>query len=336
MQDCCADFPAIIPLLVDLNPIGADDSGVYARLDTAEERLVITWNQMSAFYQPNAEFTFQVSLYQDGIFEITTNGLPLPFVFDPDASPRTNPWMRGIVSGQGEPLHTNTDDLLTTAQAGRSTLLQDFYLAFRRYLHTFMLPLAIIVLGGSLLLSVAVPLMLRFSIIKPLESLTTGVRQMEAGDLTVVLPIQNEDEIGYLTGAFNAMADRLGDMVYNLEARVATRAAELSAQTEELDTTNSQLRAEIAWHKEAQAQILAQQRELATLDERARLSRELHDGLGQVLGYINVQAGAVHALLEQGQIEPALDNLGPLLRATHNAQTDLRHHLLGLRGYLYP
>ncbi|HSJ59453.1 MAG TPA: hypothetical protein VLC95_19870 [Anaerolineae bacterium] len=31
-------------------------------------------------------------------------GLPLPFIFDPDASPRDNPWLRGVVSGRRVPL----------------------------------------------------------------------------------------------------------------------------------------------------------------------------------------------------------------------------------------
>ncbi len=37
------------------------------------------------------------------------------------------------------------------------------------------------------------------------------MRRMEAGDLTVTLPVQNQDEIGYLTGAFNALVAQLGD-----------------------------------------------------------------------------------------------------------------------------
>jgi signal transduction histidine kinase/DNA-binding NarL/FixJ family response regulator len=327
MQAQFAGFPAIFPLLIDLNPNpqGAEDSGVYARLDAPAERLIITWNQLPAYYQPQAKFTFQVILYQNGVFEITTHGLPHAFVFDPDASPRAAPWMRGIVSGQGEPLHANADDLLATAQTGRFPLIQDYQLAFRRYLHSFMLPLALIVIGGSLFLSIGVPLLLRFSIVRPLESLAAGVSQMEAGDLTVNLPIKNEDEIGFLTNAFNTMAARLGELVTGLETQVNQRTSELVA-------ANRQLRAEMAAREQAQAQILEQQRALAVLDERARLSRELHDGLGQVLGYINVQTQAVQTLLDKEQIDPARLNLQQLTQASYEAQADLRRHLLGLRA----
>jgi signal transduction histidine kinase len=250
MQARSANIPTILPLMIDLDPdtqIG-EGGGVHARFDADAGRLIVTWDHLPAFSRPDAVFTFQVILYQDGVFEITYNGLPLPFVFDPDASPRDNPWVRGIVSGQGEPLHTNPGDLLTTAQTGGYPLLENYHLAFRRYLHALMLPLAMIVLGGSLLLMIGLPLLLRLSIVKPLESLTAGVRQIEAGDLTIELPIQNEDEIGYLTGAFNTMAARLGDLIQNLESLVAARTealhlinAEMAHQLQEIQARNEEL-----------------------------------------------------------------------------------------------
>ncbi len=63
--------------------------------------------------------------------------------------------------------------------------------------------------------------------------------------------------------------------------------------------------AKLAWYKfllllhdvteqrRAQAQILEQQGALATLQERERLARELHDGAGQVLGYVSLQTQAI-------------------------------------------
>ncbi len=250
MQACCAGVPAILPLMIDLDPDPPPGrgGGVYARVDADGGRLIVTWDHLPVFTRPEAVFTFQAVLYRDGAFDITYNGLPLPFVFDPDASPRDNPWVRGAVAGRGEPLHTNATDLLTTAQTGGYPLLENYQLAFRRYLHEFMLPLAAIVIGGSLLLSIVLPLLLRWSVVRPLESLTAGVRQIEAGDLTVELPIHSEDEIGYLTGAFNAMAARLGDLIHNLEARVAERTealhvvnAEMAHQLHEVQARNEEL-----------------------------------------------------------------------------------------------
>ncbi|MBU1660801.1 MAG: hybrid sensor histidine kinase/response regulator transcription factor, partial [Chloroflexi bacterium] len=92
------------------------------------------------------------------------------------------------------------------------------------------------------------------------------------------------------------------------------------------------LHAEMRALEAAQAEILKQGRELAALEERTRLSRELHDGLGQVLGYINVQTEAMKILLEKGQVPAAQTNLEQLAQASREAQVDLREHLLGLRA----
>ncbi len=45
---------------------------MYVRLDAPAERLIVTWNQLPAYYQPQATFTFQAILYRNGVFEITT------------------------------------------------------------------------------------------------------------------------------------------------------------------------------------------------------------------------------------------------------------------------
>ncbi len=76
--------------------------------------------------------------------------------------------------------------------------------------------------------------MLHFAIVSPLNVLSAGVRQMEAGDLDVKVAVQNQDEIGFLTGAFNEMAARLNELVAGLEDRVAERTSELTAANEQL------------------------------------------------------------------------------------------------------
>lgn len=245
-----ATFPAIMPLVMDLNPKPQDaqDSGLFAHFDNNAGQLIITWNQLPSYYYPESIFTFQVILYQDGVFDITYNGLPLPIIYNQDDSPRANPWMRGIVSGQGESLHSNTTGLLVTAQTGEGPLVENFHLTFRQYLHIFMLPLLGIVIGGCILLMVGLPLVLRFSILEPLSALRDGVQRMESGDLKVDLPIHHEDEIGYLTGAFNTLAARLDDLITGLEKRVAERTSALAIANQRLQeqlTTTENLRAKL-------------------------------------------------------------------------------------------
>lgn len=329
MQNHGAANPMLLPLLIDLDPDGGPTSGLYVRRETDPDRLIVTWNQMPALYHPDKIFTFQAVLYADGVFDFTYNGLPLPFIFSHDATPSANPWMRGVVPGNGVCLHLEERPLPQACDPNGFVLLENYQLAFRHYLDHFILPLARTVVGGSLALIIALPLMLHSSIIRPLTTLTDGARKMEAGDLTVEVPIQNEDELGYLTKAFNTMAVRLQKLVIGLEDQVATR-------TEELTRTNINLVAEMSALASAQTQILEQQRALAALEERAHLSRELHDGLGQVLSYINVQATALQDMLANGRAPAAEANLQQLAQAARAANAALRAHLLGLRQVQQP
>jgi PAS domain S-box-containing protein len=241
MQARCANLPAIFPLLIELDPNAG--GGLYARQEP--DRLIVTWDHLPALYRPEAIFTFQVVLYQDGVFDITYNGLPLPFRFDPDETPSANPWVRGVIPGRGECIHISQDDFSAPLQKGQRAIVQNYQLDFRRYLHEFILPLGWVVIGGSLLLLVGLPVLLHFSLVRPLDALSSGVRQMEAGDLNVQVPIQNQDEIGFLTGVFNHMASRLSELVTGLEERVAERTAELY-------DVNAKLKQEIAERRRAE------------------------------------------------------------------------------------
>ncbi|MCP4645012.1 MAG: PAS domain-containing protein, partial [bacterium] len=58
---------------------------------------------------------------------------------------------------------------------------------------------------------------------------------------------------------------------------------------------------DITEQRRAEEQVRQQQHELSAMEERERIGRELHDGLGQMMGYVNVQAQAALALLAQGR-----------------------------------
>ncbi len=273
LQTAAARVPTLYPLKISLYPNPAEEnSGLYIRCEP--ERLIVTWNRLLTFQ--SEMYTFQSILYADGSFEFTNDGLPQSILYSSDSTP----WLRGAVAGRGELLHElpvgveAPTDLVTLSRAGATPLLENHQLAFRRYLHTFMLPVAWVVFGGSLLILLLIPLLLRSTIAKPLEALTDGVRRMGAGEKHIALPVQTEDEIGFLTGAFNTMSNTIDDLVRNLETRVANR-------TRELDDANTTLRAEMIQREAAQNQLLQQQRMLATFEERQRLARDLHDSVSQ-------------------------------------------------------
>ena len=80
----------------------------------------------------------------------------------------------------------------------------------------------------------------------------------------------------------------------------------------------------------------ARLRELAVVDERERIARELHDGIAQVLGYVNTKSQAVDGHLEAGRIEEARAQLAELGSAARAVYVDVRESIIGLRGPIEP
>lgn len=86
----------------------------------------------------------------------------------------------------------------------------------------------------------------------------------------------------------------------------------------------------------AQAQLLEQQRALAMLHEREQLARELHDSLGQTLGYAGLQVEAASKLVQDGQAAKAVDQLNKLAGVLHDAHADVRNYILDLHSVPAP
>ncbi len=317
-----AGTPMILALLLDLDPT-ISAGGVFARQEA--DRLVITWDRLRAFRQPEAEYTFQAVLYPDGAFDLIYVELPETLVFQPNADPGASPWavgaMPGIWQAGGPQTVTLTSLPLTSGTTG---VVYDYLLDFRQYLHKLLAPLALLILVASAVIAGGFPLLFYVNLVSPLNALLQSVERLEAGEYAINVPVHQTDEIGFLTRAFNNLAGQLGDLIQNLEARVRARTAELGA-------ANAQLRAEIAEREQAQTTVMEQQRTLAAYEERERLGRELHDGLGQTLGYINVQSQAVQTLLDENQVPAAQSNLIELITAAQQAHDDIRAYILGLR-----
>jgi len=72
----------------------------------------------------------------------------------------------------------------------------------------------------------------------------------------------------------------------------------------------------------------------AVLEERVRIARELHDGLAQVLGYINTQTQAVKRLLAVGRIDDGRAELDAMEEAARAVYADVREAIVGLRTSL--
>lgn len=79
------------------------------------------------------------------------------------------------------------------------------------------------------------------------------------------------------------------------------------------------------------AHLHAQSADLAVAQERLRIAHEMHDGLAQVLGYVNTKVQAADAYLKRGRNEEASGQLRELAASAREAYTDVREGIVGLR-----
>jgi DNA-binding NarL/FixJ family response regulator/signal transduction histidine kinase len=312
--------PMIFPMLVELD--GTPPGGAYFRRET--EKAVITWYELSSELispSPEGTYTFQVVLFGDGSFDITYNGLT-DLEFYADSGFASTVWVIGIKPARAPP--GTADFTKIPMQIGPQGALQDEYIAFRLSQHKFLLPIAVAVLVSSLAFFVVTILVLNYGLARPLNFLLKGVQNFNQGQRDTSIPIQSNDEIGFLTESFNHLGGELNSLIQGLEQRVAER-------TQELAVANSQLRSEIETRALAQEQVMEHQRAVAALEERERVARDLHDGIGQVLGFINVQAQSANDSVRKGDGESASQLLTRIVEVAQEAHDDVRGYILGLK-----
>jgi len=75
---------------------------------------------------------------------------------------------------------------------------------------------------------------------------------------------------------------------------------------------------------QGELQVLAIQR------ERERIAREMHDGLAQVLAYVNTKSQAIEELLDDGRVDEARRQLAELAAAARSVYVDVREAILSL------
>lgn len=79
---------------------------------------------------------------------------------------------------------------------------------------------------------------------------------------------------------------------------------------------------------------IAQQKAMSIMHERERLGRELHDGLGQEIGYLNIQIQAIREYLLQEETDKALKLLEELIGQSKHIHGNIRQHILEMRGLM--
>ncbi|HYF62227.1 MAG TPA: HAMP domain-containing protein, partial [Herpetosiphonaceae bacterium] len=87
-----------------------------------------------------------------------------------------------------------------------------------------------ITMTGYLLIFMVLALVLRTLVVRPVTTLAANAQRFRAGERSVRSQVQSGDEIGLLSGTFNAMAAEVEGLLSSLEDQVATRTSDLEQE----------------------------------------------------------------------------------------------------------
>ncbi|MCB1323043.1 MAG: SpoIIE family protein phosphatase, partial [Leptospiraceae bacterium] len=121
------------------------------------------------------------------------------------------------------------------------------YIHYRRFIHPAALKLLMVLLAILLIVLFGFRFFFGRALVNPLRALLSGVREVNNGDFSVQVPVQVEDEIGYLTRSFNGMVrsiraaqHKLKEYAETLEEKVRDRTAELKKSLDEVQRLKQQ------------------------------------------------------------------------------------------------
>lgn len=172
-----------------------------------------------------------------------------------------------------------------------------------------------LVLGGGLLASLALVVLISRNYSRRLDLLAAGTRRLTEGDLAHRVDVAGADEVSDLARAFNAMADALEENRTNLGKAIA-----------ELGEAGALLEA----RADENEQLLRRTVE-AVDEERRRLAAELHDGTIQSLQSVSMVADYASMLIERERYDEADERLDEARERLKDAIGELRRLLFDLR-----
>jgi signal transduction histidine kinase/DNA-binding response OmpR family regulator len=177
------------------------------------------------------------------------------------------------------------------------------------------------VIACCVLVIVLFPLFFRVNLINPLKRLLDGVKQVNAGHLDIVIPVGYDDEIGFLTRAFNQMTHSL--RISNQQKddlNIALRQA-----NDELEERVHQRTNELQKAKETaeEARRMAEDANRAKSTFLANMSHELRTPLNVILGFAQVLERGRELSPEQQKQVQAINRSGEHLLALINQVLDL-------------
>lgn len=153
--------------------------------------------------------------------------------------------------------------------------------------------------GVSLATAVLLGFVTSWSFIRPVRTIDNALAQIARGNFKQRIEVPNRDEFGTLGSNLNRMSQQLESLYDELSSLNGT----LQTRLDELQVAHRQLQ-----------EYAAQAGELATVQERNRLARELHDSVTQTIFSMTLTTEAAHILLQRdpSQVAPQLDRLQAL------------------------
>jgi two-component system nitrate/nitrite sensor histidine kinase NarX len=138
-------------------------------------------------------------------------------------TPESQALMRDL-RGEVDALVARIDRLVRAVERDNAENLE-----LLRYLQLGLIALAVI---GT----VALIYLMFMLVVRPVETLSEGMRRLSGRDFSVRLPVETRDEFGELAAGFNRMADELQQVYTTLEHRVADKTRDLARKNRELGT----------------------------------------------------------------------------------------------------
>ncbi len=204
------------------------------------------------------------------------------------------------------------------------------YDILRAELHSKTLVFLGLIIFATALVLVGIPYFLRSNVLKPLQTLLTGVQYANEGNLNITVPVWHQDEIGFLSDSFNQMIasiktnererhEWLEQQNESLEREVLFRTQELQDRNDSLFEANARIQNQIG---ELDKQSQEIQRVNETLNERntalEQLNTEQKDLLNIVAHDLKNPIANIR-ILAQFMIEPH-DHLEPSEIREHSSR----------------
>ncbi|MCB0260956.1 MAG: HAMP domain-containing protein [Calditrichae bacterium] len=206
------------------------------------------------------------------------------------------------------------------------------YLAFRRYSHEYTLYFTILILLSAALILTVFTLFFRRRFIRPLTDLISGVNRVNAGHFDVRVPVQYENEIGYLTHSFNDMiasinkaGQQLQQYARELESKVEERTRQLADTNTALEEKNEALTRTLRELREAQSKLLMQEKMAMLGNLIAGITHEINTPVGVLNSFVSLASHAtakIRAIQSNPETPESVRNHPGLLKTLQILETN--------------